>query len=217
MGKAVDPAMQRWRDGGFQVLRGLASTHEQHELVRLGAEIIEAAPLLVPTMPDGTPFRCKVTGAGEWMFYSDRRRGYHYTRVHPATGSPFQPIPDLVRSLGYQALDIAGVRRIDFDSMLLNTYDADRGERLGLHVDVQEVDLDKPLVSISAGADCEFLIGGLERDIKPDKVVISSGDAVVMSGNARLWFHGVERTWHTMLSPLPPGIRWAFLLRSAFS
>jgi len=67
----------RWRAGGFHVLRGLASAQDQLELVRLGKQIIEAAPL-EPTMPDGTPFRCQVTGAGDGMFFSDRRRGYHY-------------------------------------------------------------------------------------------------------------------------------------------
>ena len=101
--------------------------------------------------------------------------------------------------------------------MLLNAYQAALGGRLGLHQDTQELDPDKPLVSLSLGADCEFLIGGLEREHKPDKVVISSGDAIVMSGYSRLWFHGVERTWHSLCSPLPSGLRWAFLLRSAYS
>lgn len=211
----ADP--KRWMAGGFHVLRGLASAQDQLELVRLGTQIIEAAPLLVPTMPDGTPFRCKVTGAGDGMFFSDRRRGYHYLRTHPSTGAQLPAIPELAHELGNLALDRAGVRRISFDSMLLNAYEADLGGRLGLHVDTQELDPDKPLVSLSLGADCEFVIGGLERDIKPDKVVLSSGDGIVMSGNSRLWFHGVERTWHSLVSPLPPGIRWAFLLRSAFS
>ena len=101
--------------------------------------------------------------------------------------------------------------------MLLNEYDAHTEGRLGLHVDTQEVDSSKPLVSISLGADCEFLIGGVERGSKADKVVLTSGDAVVMAGASRMWFHGVSRTWHSMVSPLPAGIRWAFLLRSAFS
>jgi alkylated DNA repair protein (DNA oxidative demethylase) len=208
--------VKRWADGGFYVLRGLASAQEQRELVRLGEQIAAAAPFVVPVMPDGTPFRCKVTGAGDGMFFSDRRRGYHYTRQHPTTGAPLPPIPALAHELGYRALDLAGVRQVDFDTMLLNAYDSDLAERLGLHVDAQEVNLDRALASVSVGADCEFLIGGLDRDYKPDKVVLSSGDGIVMSGNARLWFHGVERTWHSLLSPLPPGIRWAFLLRSAF-
>ncbi len=208
---------QRWNEGGFHVLPGLASVQEQRELVRLGTQIIEAAPLLVPSMPDGTPFRCKVTGAGQGMFFSDRWFGYRYSMAHPGTCALLPPIPDLAHELGHRALDRAGVRRIAFDSMLLNSYDTELGERLGLHVDTLELDIDKPLVSISVGADCEFLVGGLDRDIKPDKVVLSSGDGIVMSGDARLWFHGVERTWHSLFSPLPPGIRWAFLLRSAFS
>lgn len=101
--------------------------------------------------------------------------------------------------------------------MLLNVYDAHAEGRLGQHVDSQERDVTKPLVSISLGADCAFLIGGPERSTKADRVVITSGDAVVMAGRSRMWFHGVERTWHTLVSPLPPGIRWAFLLRAAFA
>jgi DNA oxidative demethylase len=208
---------KRWIDGGFHVVRELASGAEQLELARLGAEIIATAPLLVPKMPDGTPFRCMVTGAGEGMFFSDERRGYHYTKRHPATGAHLPPIPGLVLDLGIRALERAGLQGCRFDSMLLNHYDAHTGGRLGLHVDAQEVDVTKPLVSISLGADCEFAIGGLERAFKADKVLVTSGDAVVMSGRSRMWFHGVERTWHTLVTPLPPGIRWAFLLRAAFA
>lgn len=112
----------RWTDGGFHVLRELASEAEQLELARLGAEIIATAPLLVPKMPGGIPFRCRVTGAGEGMFFSDERRGYHYTRKHPTTGAPLPPIPELVLDLGCRAIERAGLQEFRFDSMLLNVW-----------------------------------------------------------------------------------------------
>ncbi len=208
---------KRWIDGGFHVVRELASGEEQLELARLGAEIIANAPLLVPQMPDGTPFRCKVTGAGEGMFFADQRRGYHYAKRHPETGAQLPPIPGLMLDLWFRALERAGIHRCRFDSMLLNEYDAHTGGRLGLHVDTQERDVTKPLVSISLGADCEFLIGGPDRDFKPDKVVITSGDAVVMSGRSRLWFHGgrahVAHTSDSATARNPVGFPSACCLR----
>jgi alkylated DNA repair protein (DNA oxidative demethylase) len=205
---------KRWRDGGFYILRGLFSWAEQQELAREGGLVAAMAPFVVPRMPDGTPFRCSVTAAGSGLFFSSPARGYHYTRQHPTTLGVLPPIPPLARELGLRALAEAGLRPVDFDTMLLNRY-AD-GESLGLHVDIQEVDLDAALTTLSVGADCEFLIGGLERDFKPDKTIVSGGDAVIMSGPSRLWYHGARRMMRTLVSPLPPGVREAYLLRKAY-
>jgi alkylated DNA repair protein (DNA oxidative demethylase) len=208
------PDPSRWSDGGFFLLRGLFSWAEQQELAREGERIAAVAPFVVPRMPDGTPFRCSVTAAGAGLFFSSRERGYHYTRLHPETLGVLPPIPGIARELGLRALAVAGVRPVDFDTMLLNRYR--EGDSLGLHVDVQEIDLDAALVSLCVGADGEFLVGGLERDFKPDKALVSGGDAIVMSGDSRLWYHGRRRVMQALVSPLPPGVGEAYLLRKAF-
>lgn len=212
----ADP--KRWRDGGFYILRGLMSAQEQIDLVECGRQIAAAAPYVVPRMRDGTPFRCSVTAAGAAIFLSDEKHGYHYSRQHPTTHNSLPEIPRLAHVLGHRALADAGIGSLDlvFDTMLQNRYDGELGESLGLHVDEQEVDLDTPLVTLCVGADCEFLVGGLDRDFKPDKALVSGGDAFIMSGDSRLWFHGVRVVMPALLSPLPRGIREAFLLRRVF-
>jgi alkylated DNA repair protein (DNA oxidative demethylase) len=210
------PDPKRWADGGFYILRGLFSWAEQQELAREGERVAAMAPFVVPRMPDGTPFRCSVTAAGAGLFFSSPARGYHYARLHPTTLGVLPPIPPLARELGLRALTEAGVRPVDFDTMLLNRYDGELGESLGLHVDIQEVDLDAALATLCVGADCEFLVGGLERDFKPDKAVVSGGDAIIMSGDSRLWHHGARNMMRALVSPLPPCVREAYLLRKAF-
>jgi alkylated DNA repair protein (DNA oxidative demethylase) len=213
------PDPQRWADGGFHVLRGLVSAQEQLELAECGKQIAAAAPFVVPRMRDGTPFRCSVTAAGAAVFLSDPTHGYHYARQHPISHNTLPEIPRLAHVIAHRALERSGVfvpLDFSFDTLLLNRYRAELGESLGLHVDEQEEDLDSPLVAYSIGADAEFLIGSTDRDFKPDRVIISSGDGVVMSGPSRLWHHGVRRVLPVMFSPLPPGEREAYLARRVF-
>jgi alkylated DNA repair protein alkB family protein 1 len=40
-----------------------------------------------------------------------------------------------------------------------------------------------------------FLIGGATREVRPAAVCLRSGDAVVIGGDARRWFHGVPRVF----------------------
>ena len=49
------------------------------------------------------------------------------------------------------------------------------------------------MLSISLGDDALFRIGGLNRKDRTQSVWLSSGDVVVMGGESRLAFHGVDR------------------------
>jgi alkylated DNA repair protein alkB family protein 1 len=61
---------------------------------------------------------------------------------------------------------------------------------LGGHVDDMEADWTKPIVSISLGCKCIFLLGGKTRDEVPTAMFLRSGDIVLMAGEARECFHG---------------------------
>ncbi|KAL7751707.1 hypothetical protein RI367_002706 [Sorochytrium milnesiophthora] len=61
------------------------------------------------------------------------------------------------------------------------------------HVDRSEVNMDAPLISLSLGSQCVFLMGGVDRDTAPIPVLLRSGDIVVMFGESRRAFHGVPR------------------------
>jgi alkylated DNA repair protein alkB family protein 1 len=64
---------------------------------------------------------------------------------------------------------------------------------MGGHVDDAEVDLSLPLVSLSLGLSAVFLFGGGTRQDVPTPIWLRSGDAIVVTGPARLCYHGVPR------------------------
>ncbi|KAG5463312.1 MAG: hypothetical protein BJ554DRAFT_315 [Olpidium bornovanus] len=61
------------------------------------------------------------------------------------------------------------------------------------HVDRSEVNVDAPLVSLSLGLSCVFLVGTASREDRPSAILLRSGDILVMSGPSRKCFHGVPR------------------------
>ena len=64
---------------------------------------------------------------------------------------------------------------------------------MGMHQDRDEADFDQPVVSISLGDEALFRVGQVTRGGKTESVWLQSGDVVVMSGEARLLYHGIDR------------------------
>ncbi|KAJ2522606.1 hypothetical protein GGI11_001692 [Coemansia sp. RSA 2049] len=64
---------------------------------------------------------------------------------------------------------------------------------MAAHVDKTEDNMDAPLVSLSVGLSCVYLIGGSTRDVEPTALLLRSGDILAMCGESRLAFHGVPR------------------------
>jgi alkylated DNA repair protein (DNA oxidative demethylase) len=71
---------------------------------------------------------------------------------------------------------------------------------MGSHRDQDEEDLAAPVVSISLGEDATFHIGGLQRSDPKQRLVLRSGDVVVLAGAARMAYHSVDRV-HRGTSP----------------
>jgi alkylated DNA repair protein (DNA oxidative demethylase) len=67
--------------------------------------------------------------------------------------------------------------------------------KMGLHQDRDEDDVAAPVVSLSLGDSCLFRVGGHKRSEPTRSFRLSSGDAVVLGGGARLAFHGVDRIY----------------------
>lgn len=75
---------------------------------------------------------------------------------------------------------------------ILNIYRG--GDRLRGHVDDIEGQDGLPLVSISLGEPCIFLIGGKSRlDSPVTPICLRSGDVLILGGPGRLNYHGVPR------------------------
>ncbi len=75
------------------------------------------------------------------------------------------------------------------EAMIVNYYPL--LSSMGGHLDDAEQNLEKPIVSFSIGRSAIFLIGGLTKSIEPKAILLSSGDAIIMSGTSRLCYHGV--------------------------
>ena len=84
---------------------------------------------------------------------------------------------------------------------------------MGLHQDRDEQDFAAPVVSLSLGDTCLFRIGGTSRRDPTRTVRLASGDALVLGGQARLAFHGVDRIMPGTSTLLPDGGRINLTLR----
>lgn len=171
----------------IDVIRKL-TIDEQHQILRECQAVIENAPLFRAIMPTGADFRYLCTSAGDYGWLSDRK-GYRYVSKHPITRVPFPPIPRLIQQIAFEAAQTCGLP-LRPESALINWYDED--SQLGLHQDRTE-STDAPVVSISIGDDCVFIIGGPQRSDPKRKIILKSGDVLVMGAEHRFVFHGVER------------------------
>jgi len=97
------------------------------------------------------------------------------------------------------------------EACLVNFYDA--SARMGLHQDRDEAALDAPVVSISLGDSCVFRYGGQTRSGPTRSTRLHSGDVVIIGGDSRLCFHGVDRLLPGSSTLLPAGGRINLTLR----
>jgi len=106
---------------------------------------------------------------------------------------PHKRIPDALANLAKNMAIPAMPFGEEFkpEAAIVNYYGP--SDMLGGHVDDMEADWTKPIVSISLGCKCIFLLGGKTRDEVPTAMFLRSGDIVLMAGEARERFHGVPR------------------------
>jgi alkylated DNA repair protein (DNA oxidative demethylase) len=166
---------------------GYLDRSAQQELLAAIRDVIAHAPLYVPRMPKtGTPFSVRMTNCGPLGWVSDER-GYRYQPTHPETGTPWPAIPDSL----LRAWTEIGRHDAPPEACLVNFYAPTA--RMGLHQDRDEGDFNAPVVSLSLGDTCLFRIGGTQRTDKTRSFRLASGDAMVLAGEQRLAFHGVDR------------------------
>lgn len=181
---------------------------EQNNLIDSLRAIAKAAPFFHPTTRWGKQMSVKMTSAGTCGWISDKR-GYRYESHHPQ-GTSWPPIPDQVLKIWR---DITGLKR-DPDCCLINFYG--NGARMGLHQDRDEADFAWPVLSISLGDDGLFRVGGTERGGKTESLWLGSGDIVLLGGEARLAYHGVDRIRFRSSQLLPEGGRINITLRVVY-
>lgn len=155
----------------------------------------------------GKPFSVLMTNCGSLGWVSDKTGGYRYQPTHPQTGRTWPPMPDALLDIW---TDLTGYP-VPPEACLVNHYAP--GTRLGGHVDADEADKAAPVVSISLGADAIFHIGGLRRADPKSRILLRSGDVVILGGAARLAHHGLDRIVPGTSDVVPGGGRINLTLR----
>jgi DNA oxidative demethylase len=180
----------------------------QEALVEVVREVVGQAPLFTPVMPGtGKPMSVRMTNCGPLGWVTDKERGYRYQPTHPSTGKPWPAIPEMLLQLWN---DIAGYEKPP-EACLVNFYSDDA--RMGLHQDKDEKEFAAPVLSISLGNTCLFRVGGNSRSDRTLSFKLSSGDVVVIGGEGRLCFHGVDRIYPATSTLLRNGGRINLTLR----
>lgn len=192
---------------GVRHIPGHLSRDEQVALVDAVREVVAAAPLYRPEMPrTGKPLSVRMTNCGELGWVTDRS-GYRYQPTHPVTGTPWPEIPPKLLEIWQ---DLAA-----FDhppqACLVNFYEDTA--KMGLHQDKDETDLSAPVVSVSLGDDCLFRVGETTRGGRTTSIRLHSGDVVVLGGEGRLAYHGVDRIYPATSTLLKKGGRINLTLR----
>jgi alkylated DNA repair protein (DNA oxidative demethylase) len=179
----------------------------QERLLAAIRDVIARAPLYTARMPkSGKPMSVRMTNCGPLGWYSDER-GYRYQPTHPETGAAWPPIPDMLLAAWRE---LGGYPHWP-EACLINVYGPEA--RMGLHQDRDEQDFSAPVVSLSLGDTCLFRVGGTRRGDPTRSFRLASGDAMVLAGEARLAFHGVDRIMPGTSTLLAEGGRINLTLR----
>jgi Alkylated DNA repair protein len=184
----------------------------QEHLVEVVRAVVAEAPLYTPEMPGtGKPMSVRMTNCGPLGWVTDKARGYRYQPEHPVTKRPWPAIPTELLELWEK---LSGYPKPP-QACLINFYADDA--KMGLHQDKDEKAFDAPVLSISLGNTCLFRVGGLSRQDPTGSFRLSSGDVVILGGEGRLVFHGVDRIYPGTSTLLKNGGRINLTLRRVHS
>lgn len=174
---------------GAVLMRGMAADQDV-ELFTEAASILADRPLRPAITSGGLPMSVLVTDCG-----TDRAFRRRWNANHPQGERLWPPIPRALLDFALRCAVRSGFPEFRPDACHINRYQA--GTKLGLHQDRHEIDFRQPIVSLSFGLECVFLLGGLERTDKPKHILLEHGDVIVWGGPSRMRFHGVQ--------PVKPG------------
>lgn len=193
---------------GFQLYPGYLDLEAQRALTLAAFGGARAAPFYRPITPGGSAMSVEMTNLGPLGWTTDAA-GYRYEPLHPTTGAPWPAIPAALLKAWTELADA----RTPPDACLVNLYRS--GARMGLHQDRDEADFSFPVLSVSLGDTAVFRIGGTDRRAPTRSVRLASGDICVLTGEARLAYHGVDRILAGSSRLIPGGGRINLTLRRA--
>lgn len=193
---------------GVRFLPALLDRDAQAALLDDVRRVVEAAPLFVPMMPrTGKPMSVRMTNCGSLGWVTDKEGGYRYQATHPLTERPWPPIPEKLLDLWTVLANYPAPP----EACLVNFYEPNA--KMGLHQDRDEQELDAPVVSVSLGDTCLFRVGDRNRERGTMSFRLRSGDVVILGGEGRLAYHGVDKIYPSTSTLLRQGGRINLTLR----
>ena len=203
----MNPTVEIIRDG-VKLWPGYFDLPAQQSLLQAIRSGTESAPLFTPKMPrTGKEMSVRMTNFGSLGWVTDKENGYRYQAMHPVSGKPWPEIPDSLLNLWSDLADYPHPP----EACLVNYYDD--VAKMGMHQDRDEEQFEAPVLSVSLGNDCLFRVGGTSRGGKTQSFRLRSGDVMMLSGEARLAFHGVDRIYADTSPLLKQGGRVNLTLR----
>jgi DNA oxidative demethylase len=170
----------------FWLLPAFVTTQElTKEILTIATE----APFRHMQVARGKQMSVAMTNCGA-LGWTSSAGGYAYCAQDPQTGHRWPTMPRLFSDLAASAVSAVGWGSFVPDACLINRYS--EGAGMGLHQDRDEKHLQHPIVSVSIGASCKFVVGGLARHEPKAKIELNDGDVLVWGKSARLVFHGVS-------------------------
>lgn len=161
-------------------------------------QITQYSPFRKMMTPMGHPMQVSTSNCGDFGWVADET-GYTYSPIDPITGKPWHQIPAEFLQLHKYACLLAGIPHFIPDACLINRYDI--GQSMGLHKDKDEANLNWPIISISLGLSGVFQVGGLTRSQPKKDILLEDGDIIILSGQARGFYHGVKPIKANPLDP----------------
>lgn len=203
----MNPTVEIIRDG-VKLWPGYFDLPAQQNLLEAIRQATATAPLFTPRMPrTGKEMSVRMTNFGSLGWVTDKERGYRYQETHPASGEPWPEMPGEMLNLWDSLAEYPHPP----EACLVNYYDD--AAKMGMHQDRDEEQFEAPVLSVSLGNDCLFRVGGTSRGGKTQSFRLRSGDVMMLTGEARLAFHGVDRIYPDTSPLLKQGGRLNLTLR----
>ncbi|GMF18124.1 unnamed protein product [Phytophthora fragariaefolia] len=161
----------------------VTNMHLQNQQV---ADIWRKARESHPQDPAASPLLSKLCWAASGYHYDWTARKYHRHN--------FSSVSELLKRLGSRCAGACGMT-LTAEAVIVNFYKCKSS--MGGHLDDVEYTMDHPVVSLSLGSRCVFLMGGHTKDEPPLEILLRSGDIAIMGGASRMCYHGVARVLPT--------------------